>query len=429
MKQVLQLIKYLLPWASTGVVVAIVALALWRIPNWDSPNSVTDPREKAELANANRDMALRVLQTLGGLGFIATAFLAWRNLQLTEDQQVSNRFGQAVKMLADEELEVRLGGIYLLERIAKDSREDHPVVMEVLTAFIREKTTAPLTQAASFTLVSLLPDNMPISTPEPEPVEPASCPQDIQSALTVIGRREAKYDVRSLDLNGANLYGAKLHRANLQEAILNRVNLREAVLIDANLQRAWLYRANLQEAGLHRANLHEAELNLANLYRARLGEANLREAALVDANLQRAWLDGANLQEAILNRANLQKAVLDTTNLQGAVLEGSNLQGARLYRANLEGARLEGANLEGARLNGTNLEGARLYRANLQRAELDDANLQDIKFDSSTQWPAKEEIAKAKNIPPELMQQLGLESPAASEAGESPVEESNEPQS
>ena len=31
-----------------------------------------------------------------------------------------------------------IGGIYALERIARDSAKDHPTVMEVLTAFIRE---------------------------------------------------------------------------------------------------------------------------------------------------------------------------------------------------------------------------------------------------------------------------------------------------
>lgn len=360
MKKVFQLTKYLLPWVGTGVVVAIVALALWRIPNWNSPNSVTDPREKEELANANRDMALRVLQTLGGLGFIATAFLAWRNLQLTEDQQVSNRFGQAVKMLADEELEVRLGGIYLLERIAKDSREDHPVVMEVLTAFIREKTKNPPTQAvASFALVSLLPDNIPSSTPEPESPEFASCPQDIQSALTVIGRREVKYDVRSVDLVRVNLQGASLDNANLKRSELSGANLQGASLFNVNLKGSELFGANLQGASLFRANL--------------------QGASLVRANLQKAWLLSANLQRVSLTRANLR--------------------------------------------------GAEIYGVNLKKAELCETNLQDIKFNSSTQWPTKEEVAKAKNIPSELMQQLGLEPPAASEAGETLVEESNEPQS
>ena len=33
---------------------------------------------------------------------------------------------------------MRIGGIYALERVARDSEQDHPIVMEVLTAFIRE---------------------------------------------------------------------------------------------------------------------------------------------------------------------------------------------------------------------------------------------------------------------------------------------------
>jgi hypothetical protein len=35
---------------------------------------------------------LKVIQTLGGLGFLATAYLAYRNFQLTEDRNVSDRF-------------------------------------------------------------------------------------------------------------------------------------------------------------------------------------------------------------------------------------------------------------------------------------------------------------------------------------------------
>jgi hypothetical protein len=33
---------------------------------------------------------------------------------------------------------VRIGGIYALERIARDSAPDHPTVTEVLAAFVRD---------------------------------------------------------------------------------------------------------------------------------------------------------------------------------------------------------------------------------------------------------------------------------------------------
>jgi hypothetical protein len=38
---------------------------------------------------------------------------------------------------------VRIGGIYALERIARDSAKDHPTVMEVLNAFIRDHSREP----------------------------------------------------------------------------------------------------------------------------------------------------------------------------------------------------------------------------------------------------------------------------------------------
>jgi hypothetical protein len=61
--------------------------------------------------------------------------------------QITDRFGKAVGQLGSAELDVRLGGIYALERIARDSADDHPQVMEVLTAFVR--VHAPLREQSS----------------------------------------------------------------------------------------------------------------------------------------------------------------------------------------------------------------------------------------------------------------------------------------
>jgi hypothetical protein len=42
--------------------------------------------------------------------------------------------------LGSDKLEVRLGGIYSLERISKESPDDYWTVMENLTAFVRERS-------------------------------------------------------------------------------------------------------------------------------------------------------------------------------------------------------------------------------------------------------------------------------------------------
>jgi hypothetical protein len=69
--------------------------------------------------------------------------LSRRTFELTEQGQVTDRFTKAIEQLGSDKADVRIGGIYALERIARDSAKDHPTVMEVLTTFIREHSHEP----------------------------------------------------------------------------------------------------------------------------------------------------------------------------------------------------------------------------------------------------------------------------------------------
>ena len=75
--------------------------------------------------------------------------------------------------------------------------------------------------------------------------EPAT---DIQTALTVIGRRQP--GPRGCRLKRANIPGASLFRANLSRANLRGANLRYANLSGANLRGADLSGTNLSGAKL-----------------------------------------------------------------------------------------------------------------------------------------------------------------------------------
>ena len=66
-----------------------------------------------------------------------------RTHELTEQGQVTDRYTRAIEQLGSDKPDVRIGGIYALERIARDSARDHPAVIEVLTAFIREHSWEP----------------------------------------------------------------------------------------------------------------------------------------------------------------------------------------------------------------------------------------------------------------------------------------------
>jgi len=185
-------------------------------------------------------------------------------------------------------IEVRLGAIYALERIARDSEADHIQVMELLCAYVRENAPKDSDYARKH----------------------AEKPRvDIQAILTVITRRpenrvawEAAKDYR-IDLQDTHLAGAEMDDAPLAKADLARAILKGARLERADLQGAGLMRANLQEARLEGANLQEAGLMRANLQEARLEGANLQEAGLEGATLKSADLRDADFAASSLRSA------------------------------------------------------------------------------------------------------------------------------
>jgi ABC-type multidrug transport system fused ATPase/permease subunit len=62
---------------------------------------------------------------------------AKQELDVTRQGQMTERFTQAVAQLGSAELEIKLGGIYSLERTAQEEKNYHWPVMEILTSYVR----------------------------------------------------------------------------------------------------------------------------------------------------------------------------------------------------------------------------------------------------------------------------------------------------
>lgn len=165
------------------------------------------------------------------------------------------RYAGAMALLGHEALEVRLGGIYALERLARESRQDHGPVMEVLAAFVR--TRAPWSEGD---------------------IPPARPGADVQAVLSVLGRRTGEFDAEQshLDLHGTALARAYVPFALLSGAFLYEANLEGAILQSADLRGAWLWKARLHNAVLDGAHLEGADLTgAAGLTLAQLTVAHL----------------------------------------------------------------------------------------------------------------------------------------------------------
>lgn len=248
-----------------------------------------------------------IIQFFGTLLLLGTAFVGWRNLKAVEKNaetasenlkimrqgQITDRFSKAVSQLgesASDKLAVRLGAIYALEGIAKESEVYHPPIMELLCTYVRENS--PWIDGAK---------------PQERP------PADIQAILTVIGRRNLQHDDkterRPINLAGADLRGAQLSNAHLEKSFLAGAHLEEANLIGAHLQNAWCNTMHLEGAALNSAHFENANLphvhfdgpdytRSADVHFVRFDGANLFCAKFENVFFHETHLEGANLSHA-----------------------------------------------------------------------------------------------------------------------------------
>src|ERR671925_681503 len=130
-------IRWLAGIAALVLAAAIVWALFVPVPDWLARHDVGSA--KPALLQAERDAARGPgFDALAGLFAAGALVFAALNFKLSREGQVTDRYTKAIEQLDHGKLDVRIGGIYTLEPIARDSAKDHPTVMEVLTAFIRD---------------------------------------------------------------------------------------------------------------------------------------------------------------------------------------------------------------------------------------------------------------------------------------------------
>jgi hypothetical protein len=252
----------------------------------------TDKKKKKKKRRGRSDWLQIIITALVGLLSVAAVMVGVyvtnsandKQQSLTEEGQVTERFGNDMGLLGSKELDVRVGGIYALERLIHDSPDDEAKIVEVLSAFIRDHTRESLPARSH---VTTSPCRSRVTSSKGRPPHP---PDDAQAALKVLGRVPVSVGIHMhIDLTWADIAGASLLHANLDHA-------------------------DLRCAGLTRAYLNDASLRDASLHWAYLTGANLTDAHLPDTNLTGADLTGADLTGADLNQTNFTGA-----NLTGAL--------------------------------------------------------------------------------------------------------------
>lgn len=274
---------------------------------------------------AVNDVRTTLLQVIGGLVVLFGAYATWRQLRVsqaglraTQEGYVTDRFSRAVDQLGSDKLDVRIGGLHALWRIAEQSDRDREAIISILAAYLR--THLPWPPAGPQAPAADVPIN------DIAPLETRTA--DAQVALTALGvlceHREQSW---------VNLSLTDLRRADCDGLWFPEVNFDRACM-----EAASLYHANLTQASLVSLNLRHADLTTAILRRARCVLTDLRAAKLVGTDLRDADFTGTDLREANLRKADAHGAVFHRADLRLADLRGTDLSTADLAEARLTGA-------------------------------------------------------------------------------------------
>lgn len=276
-----------------ATVVALISLPLLFIRSWINERQTRTAERQVALAEKGH-VTERIIKATELLG--ATH----------EEKRMVD--GQPVSATAST-IEVRLGAIYTLERVARESPDDHLTVMETFAAYVRQNhspVVIPKTGCDS---------ELTVLRPR----------EDIVAVLSVISRR-------SQTQRDAELAARRVFR--WRALPLSGCDLREIFV----------------QEDASREDLREADLRHVNLSNARLLGADLSDVNLGNARLWRASLRGARISGGELKNAELWSADLVSADLWNAVLKMSDLSNADLRDAQLSSADLTGANLVDARL-------------------------------------------------------------------------------
>jgi hypothetical protein len=271
------------------IILGLVLLSLLVFPGYLVQRSLkatgTSTLGVPERLKAENDARTTLLQGVAGLVLVVGAGATWRQLQINREGQITERFSKAIDHLGESgggKVDVRLGGIYALERIANNSKDDRATIAEILSAYVRGHAAW------------MDPDGDDASPPEGPQMKLAELrvrAPDIQAAMTVLGRRaKPPGGAQVLQLSGVDLRKAHLSLAHLEGARLDGAHLEGAYLYDAHLEGAQLNGAHLEGA-----DFYGAHLKGTNLY-----DAHLKGAKLKNADLEGALVNSDRLDDAYL---------------------------------------------------------------------------------------------------------------------------------
>jgi hypothetical protein len=272
----------------TGAILLFVLVAGLILDWYINPGG--DSKARRDLVQA---LALLTAGVAGGFGI----YFTWRGqritreaqednqrntkqqLDITQQGQITDRFTRAIELLGAtnddhngekrSNIEQRMGAIYALEQIARESEIHHDTIEAIMAAYIRQN--APL-----------MPEGQ--DSPEREKHGLGHVNLDIQATLDVIGRLAVGLD--------------RWEKGRIVR--LEKTDLRNALFLGGNFTNIWFQRADLRYAGIINPDCRRSKFRFANLKGAVIHEkTKLTETDFYEAELEDTMVAGVDLSETI----------------------------------------------------------------------------------------------------------------------------------
>lgn len=257
---------------------------------------------------------------------------AKENHRLDCNRLDTDTFNTAVKNLGDNSENIRLGGIYTLERLAKNNEDFYPQCIELLCAFFRlrdenekhkllcKKINFFDEYKEAYDKLNDLDEKVTFLKERGFAEEISDSrdikykvPTDMDAVLTVLKKLSNQYKhsqnympinlsktcLYFVDFSDCYLYGASFVNCNLVDSYFNNSYLSCASFINSNLTRAYFHDAYLNDVHFNCADLKNADFSFSYIGNARFFECKFENTDIEYSNFGSA----KNLTQEMIDSA------------------------------------------------------------------------------------------------------------------------------
>lgn len=264
-------------------------------------------------------------------------------------------------------LEVRLGAVYALERVALDSYRDKTAIMKTLAAYIRNSIKYS--------------DKTEIGDIDARP--------DVYAAIGVLGNfPEKRKDAFTYDLTKINLRSMRIKDLKLESCDFSNS-------VSENM---YCGSCSFEECGFHGASwiglrAHSCNFNYASYYNSKIDRSHILKSSFENVTLLNSSAETISFDKTVILNSHFEKFESKNSLYSECLIENSyfsegNMSNTRIINTKLSESVFNEVNLFAVEFIRSDLAGVKFTRCNLTGAKLPDGISVDLdeNFIASDDW-------------------------------------------